>query len=177
MSGVQVPSPASSLTFLQLKMQCLNCPNKLKRKNYKYCSNLCQANYQYKKFIEQWKSGLISGGKGQKCPQISNHLKRYLLEKFGEQCCICGWKERHSITQRVPLEINHIDGNSLNNIESNLQLICPNCHSLTQNFRNLNKGNGRTFRRKRAIFCTKLIFLIRLPRASYHFPPLIKRVF
>jgi hypothetical protein len=28
-------------------------------------------------------------------------------------------------------------------------LICPNCHSLTSTFMNLNKGNGRRIRRER----------------------------
>jgi 5-methylcytosine-specific restriction endonuclease McrA len=38
------------------------------------------------------------------------------------------------------------DGNSENNLEENLRLLCPNCHSLSPNFRNLNKGYGRKWR-------------------------------
>ncbi len=128
-------------------MICLNCSNPTKRKTYRYCSNECQADFEYKKYIEKWKAGLLIGNKGKEFPQLSNYLKRFLLKKFGEKCCLCGWKKRHSITQKVPLEVNHIDGNSVNNSESNLQLLCPNCHSLTLNFRNLNKGNGRIHRR------------------------------
>jgi hypothetical protein len=129
-------------------MNCLNCLNPTKRKIYKYCSNKCQADFQYKKFIENWQSGLINGNKGKDFPQLSNHLKRFLLEKFGEKCWLCKWDKIHPVTNKVPLEVNHIDGNSLNNSEINLQLICPNCHSLTVNFRNLNKGSGRAHRRK-----------------------------
>ncbi len=129
-------------------MICLNCSKPTKRKSYRYCSNKCQSDYQFKEFIANWKNGLLNGNKGKAFPQLSNHIKRFLLEKFGEQCCLCSWKERHTITHKIPLEVNHIDGNSSNNNESNLQLLCPNCHSLTVNFRNLNKGNGRTFRRK-----------------------------
>ena len=131
-------------------MLCLNCSAPPRRKSYKYCSNKCQTDYQYKKFIEKWKAGLIDGNKGKQFPQLSNHLKRFLSEKFGEKCRLCGWSKQHPKTKKVPLEINHIDGNSFNNIESNLQLICPNCHSLTENFRNLNKGNGRVSRRKKS---------------------------
>ena len=142
-------------------MICLNCQNPTKRKTYKYCSNKCQADFQYKKFIENWKSGIINGNKGQPFPQLSNHLKRFLLEKSGENCCLYGWDKRHPVTKKVPLEVNHIDGNSLNNLEDNLQLLCPNCHSLTSNFRNLNKGNGRTHRRK-LIIPTIWFYFVRL---------------
>ena len=36
--------------------------------------------------------------------------------------------------KRIPLEIHHIDGDCTNNKMENLQLLCPNCHSLTSNF-------------------------------------------
>jgi predicted restriction endonuclease len=81
--------------------------------------------------------------------QLSKYIKRYLVEKYGEKCCQCGWNKRHSVTGRVPLEANHINGNAEDNRESNLELLCPNCHSLTANFRFLNKGMGRACRRKR----------------------------
>ncbi len=41
------------------------------------------------------------------------------------------------------LEIDHIDGNSDNNSEENLRLVCPNCHSLTSTYCGTNRGNGR----------------------------------
>ena len=155
-SGVQVPSPASSSDIKSpgcrvariMGGTCLYCLNPTKRKYYKYCSNRCQFDYQYQEYIRKWKSGSVDGNRGKKSPLISNHLRRYLIEKFGEICCLCGWSKRHIITGRVPLEVNHIDGNSANNDESNLQLLCPNCHSLTVNFRNLNRGNGRAHRRR-----------------------------
>lgn len=62
----------------------------------------------------------------------------------------CGWNQRHSITHRIPLEIDHIDGNANNNNEDNLRLLCPNCHSLTPHFRNLNRGHGRAWRQKQS---------------------------
>jgi hypothetical protein len=129
-------------------MICRNCSKPTKKKSYKYCSNKCQTDFQYKVFIEKWRSVLVDGNKGKLNPQISNHLKRFMLEKFGGKCCLCGWNKSHPVTNKVPLEINHIDGDSFNNCEDNLQLLCPNCHSLTHNFRNLNKGKGRGFRRK-----------------------------
>ena len=137
-------------------MPCLYCQEIPKRKNYKYCSNKCQGNYQYEEYIRRWKANLVDGNRGKKSVLLSHHLRRYLLEKYGEKCCLCGWEQRHPVTNRVPLEVNHIDGNPLNNIESNLQIICPNCHALTANFRNLNKGNGRAYRRKATVQVAEL---------------------
>ncbi len=71
-----------------------------------------------------------------------------MIERDGEKCSVCGWKKKHPITLRVPLEVDHVDGNADNNVNSNLQLLCPNCHSLTLLYRNLNKGNGRSWRNK-----------------------------
>ena len=34
-------------------------------------------------------------------------------------------------------------GNFFNNIENNLELLCPNCRSLTSTYRARNKGRGR----------------------------------
>ena len=131
-------------------MKCLYCRQATKRKFYTYCSNKCQCDYKYQEYIRKWKANLVDGNRGKKTVLLSKHISRYLLEKYGEKCCLCGWDKRHPITGRVPLEVNHIDGNSSNNSEANLQLICPNCHSLTANFRNLNKGNGRAYRRSSA---------------------------
>lgn len=60
-------------------------------------------------------------------------LRRKLIEDGLKQeaCEVC------SITQwlgkKIPLELHHKDGNRFNNDISNLQIICPNCHSLTPN--------------------------------------------
>ncbi|MFA6404894.1 MAG: HNH endonuclease signature motif containing protein [Candidatus Paceibacterota bacterium] len=79
---------------------------------------------------------------------ISAYLKKYLFEKFQYRCSLCGWNKINKTSGKVPLEIDHIDGNAENNMEKNLRLICPNCHALTPHFRNLNKGNGRAWRIK-----------------------------
>lgn len=39
-------------------------------------------------------------------------------------------------------------GNYSNNLESNLILLCPNCHSLTSTYKGANRGHGRKERSK-----------------------------
>lgn len=109
--------------------------------NKKFCSNQYQQDYQYNEYIKQWKLGKKDGIKG--VYQISSYVKRYLFEKYDNKCCLCGWNKINVFSKTIPLEIHHIDGDYHNNSEDNLQLLCPNCHSLTPNYKSLNTGNGR----------------------------------
>ena len=130
------------------KSICLNCGkeyNVYRSSKGKFCSNKCQAEYEYKQFIENWKNGEESGLSGEY--GISRHIRRYLFEKYNCSCQICGWNEMNPFTGNIPLEIHHIDGDYTNNKEENLQLLCPNHHSLTESFKNHNK-NGRKGRKK-----------------------------
>ena len=124
---------------------CLNCGKVLSNRQTKYCSNICQADYQYKQYINRWKSGEETGLSGEY--GISQHIRRYLIDKYSCKCQLCGWGETNPYTNTVPLEIHHIDGDYKNNNEDNLQLICPNCHSLTETYKSHNK-NGRKQRAK-----------------------------
>lgn len=76
----------------------------------------------------------------------SRFVKRFLIQERGERCERCGWAARHTVTGKVPIEVEHIDGDWQNNRPENLQLLCPNCHSLTPTYRALNRGRGRPFR-------------------------------
>ena len=58
----------------------------------------------------------------------------------GHKCESCGleeWKGRS-----IPLEVHHIDGDELNSELSNLQILCPNCHALTDNYKGKNINSG-----------------------------------
>ena len=73
------------------------------------------------------------------CPiqtfQLKNRLiKEGILEK---KCSICGITEWNS--QEAPLELDHKDGNPLNNALENLRIVCPNCHAQTINHAGKNK--------------------------------------
>jgi len=64
---------------------------------------------------------------------IPNVHVECLLKVKEHRCERCGLTEWQG--EKIPLEVHHIDGNRRNNELSNLQLLCPNCHSLTDNFR------------------------------------------
>lgn len=128
------------------KSSCRTCSNETARAGYQYCSNTCQMEYQHTVFIEKWKAGAVSGLLS--IGVVSSHVKRYLREKYGNKCCLCGWKEVNIKTGKVPVVADHIDGNWQNNSEENLRLVCPNCDALSPTYAALNKGNGR---RNRAI--------------------------
>lgn len=128
---------------------CKHCGSKVHNRVAMYCSNRCQIDFQYYGFVKHWLNNEVPGGIGINAKDVSAHVKRYLIENYGQQCTICGWNRVHPTTKRVPLEIDHIDGNSDNNTASNLRMICPNCHALTENFRGLNKGKGRSWRRNK----------------------------
>jgi hypothetical protein len=55
------------------------------------------------------------------------------------QCEECGWCKQ-SEDRRVPLELDHINGNNRDNRLENLRILCPNCHSLKSTHRGRNIG-------------------------------------
>jgi predicted transcriptional regulator len=112
-----------------------------------FCSGTCQHRHQYEQYINRWLDGKEKGSKG--AYQVSQHIRRWLIEQRGEQCWECGWNEKHPTGGNVPIEVDHIDGDHTWNVPENLRLLCPNCHSLTPTYKNRNKGNGRHKRRER----------------------------
>ncbi len=104
-------------------------------------------NQKHKEYIKRWKSGNESGGRKEGYGVVSNHVRRYIFEKYESKCAKCGWSEVNKFTNTIPLEIEHIDGNPENHLESNLILLCPNCHSLTAGHSS-NKENGRRYNRE-----------------------------
>jgi len=78
---------------------------------------------------------------------ISIKDKRYLVEKRGNKCEICGIENWNN--KNLTMILDHINGDSLDNKLFNLRLVCPNCDSQLPTYKNKNKGNGRHSRRKR----------------------------
>lgn len=122
---------------------CLNCGKENKwthQKFNKYCDSKCLVESKYRLYIEDWKSGKVDGRRG--ISQTSNHIRRYITEKFKNTCQICGQTDVHN-GKPLSLQLEHIDGNSRNNNEENLSLLCPNCHTQTEYYGSKNKGRGR----------------------------------
>lgn len=123
----------------KVRNDCLNCGLKLiSYRANNFCNNKCQQIYMVQKRIEESEKGVT---------QASHQTYRnFLIQKNGAKCMKCGWAEINPVTGKVPIEMNHIDGKHANTILSNLELLCPNCHFLTPNYKALNKGNGREYR-------------------------------
>ncbi|PIP27394.1 MAG: hypothetical protein COX30_02150 [Candidatus Moranbacteria bacterium CG23_combo_of_CG06-09_8_20_14_all_39_10] len=125
---------------------------------------LAGGNYtQIKKYLEiykigtehftgqAWNKGMIGIGK----PRLiledilvkDSYFQSYKLKKRlfdakikPRHCEECGW-HKETAEGRLPLELDHINGDSKDNRLENLRVLCPNCHSLkpTHRGRNIKK--------------------------------------
>lgn len=119
------------------KYNCLHCKKVNEwgwSKTNKYCDNVCQGAYR-------WITEIVPKiERGEATHNSAFVLKKYLIEKFGENCFECGlgstWQNK-----RLTLQLEHADGNSDNNLPQNLKLLCPNCHTQTEFFGSKGKGN------------------------------------
>jgi 5-methylcytosine-specific restriction endonuclease McrA len=73
----------------------------------------------------------------------SDKLRRRLIREmvFEHRCAGCRLSDW--LGSKIPLELDHKDGDRSNNVLENLRLLCPNCHALTPTYR------GRNARKKR----------------------------
>lgn len=124
--------------LLRPRPHCKFCGRKLDAHRKKTCSRRCHHEFRAKEFIARWKAGDVNGttsnGFG-----VSGTIRKFLWEKAGGACMKCGWNTPHPKSGKPPLQVNHKDGDAQNSMPGNLELICPNCHSLTENFGNRNK--------------------------------------
>ena len=67
--------------------------------------------------------------------KLKNRLLREGIKEH--QCECCG--ETEWLDEPIPLEFHHKDGDRTNNTLQNIELLCPNCHALTDNYRGSKK--------------------------------------
>ena len=63
------------------------------------------------------------------------------------KCEICGYSES--------IELHHINGNPTDNRLENLQILCPNCHAKTDNYRVKNASQGRIIQDPKTLYLTE----------------------
>lgn len=101
------PNPTKVQNNLERRRKvCLNCKQIILHPKV-YCNVTCQHAYQTLTRIESWLSGTIDLTTVSGC---SATVRKYLLETSGHKCSKCGWNEVNTTSNKVPLEVNHIDG-------------------------------------------------------------------
>lgn len=146
------------------KCLCEFCKLPIFKLHQRFCNHSCATKWNNKKrgfklrpivvklsrherWIESWLSGLLRMEETYYGPDNtpSTFIRKYLINRSGNICEKCGWKEINQKTGKVPLQLNHIDGDSTNNAPVNVELICPNCHSLTPTFGRHGKGRKKRY--------------------------------
>ncbi len=107
--------------------------------NKTFCSNDCQFSFTQKQVWASIRKGTWSNrGKCQKT------LRKFLVNNRGQQCENCNRKRWNR--NPIPLTVHHKNGDATNNILTNVELLCWNCHALTKNFGSKNKECTRKYR-------------------------------
>ena len=124
---------------------CESCGSALPAQHTRFCSIECMRRPR-QEAIRDWVNGITSPQKGKGV--LPEWARNYLLDLAGNKCSKCSWAVPNPKLGRPILTIEHKDGNWLNNRIDNLEVLCYNCHTLTDTFGSLNKGNG-TFTKSR----------------------------
>lgn len=98
--------------------------------------------------IDLWLAGdssVATGNGSSREPRV--FVKRYLIKTRGDACESCGFDSKREDGVSI-IQMDHIDGNSTNNLIENLRLLCPNCHAMTPTYGSRNRGSGRAHRRQ-----------------------------
>lgn len=131
-------------TTIRRHLAKLNVKTKVKSGPNRDLENLyCKKCGLEKEKRSNWYCNKCTTGRKAKITEIKENtspktIRRILLDKREHRCESC--KRKTWMGKSISLQVHHVDGNSDNNDENNLKLLCPNCHSQTPNFMGKNIG-------------------------------------
>lgn len=129
----------------RIKVQLSNCSYCNRSCYGSFCGNLCKKMCNRKQKICDWLNGILVINS----ERLPDFIREYLIFCYSGKCQLCGKGPINQKTNKPAVTVHHIDGHATNNVNSNLELLCPTCHTLTPNFGSLNNGNGRKYKLKK----------------------------
>jgi len=104
----------------RITRNCLTCNKQItttEKRNQKYCDSTCA---DKRKMLDVNRKNEVST-----IWSMSSRTRCKILKRMGKGCCRCGWDE-------ASCDLHHVRGRKIQNAndDSNLTLLCPNCHRL-----------------------------------------------
>ena len=119
----------------RIRALCKQCGSPITKKGNVFCNLKCFHLFRKNIRKEDFDSG-----------KMTDLQARMFFRRNNEKICsICNLSEW--MGKEIPLEVDHIDGNSDNNFPNNLRFVCCNCAAQLDTYKAKNKGNGRKSRR------------------------------
>lgn len=127
---------------------CQHCGKEFilyKEHHGKFCSHECFVEHRKGKTIQDWEEGVTNGCSSRY--KLTPTIREYIIKERGNKCEVCGFSGENPYTKKTILQVHHKDGDASNTKKENLQVLCPNCHAMTENFGSRNKSSVRKYRK------------------------------
>lgn len=150
--------------YLLENKHCGQCGKRLpyEKRRSDFCDRHCSARFYNHSKRKRCRCGNVTVPSHRRCETCINNRvnlpflsdarsdqlrRKILIGKHGHACFKCKHKTWNG--ESIPLELHHADGDSDNNVEENLFLLCPNCHAQTPTYKGKNKWRGSSRQIKR----------------------------